>query len=188
MCCHWSYGAHRPTFPIMGSPSPSKVLAWGYSTWRRGYVTSWWVRMSHKFRWTLWCLYLPHFPWQKLSTSYGGMAFPMLHELRMSMTMMSSTILASCPFSFLQYVFFPLSSTLIFPLHCFTWWYSNGILMSGWPCCWYSYCPSCLPWSVYTYGFDGFACEFAMDCNTNVMGYMPSACSPPLWHIGNLTK
>ena len=48
--------------------------------------------------------------------------------------------------------------------------------------------PSRLPWLVYTYGFDGFACECVMDCNTNVMGYMPSACSPPLWHIGNLTK
>lgn len=32
--------------------------------------------------------------------------------------------------------------------------------------------PSRLPWSVYTYGPNGFACEHAMGHNTNVMGYL----------------
>ena len=41
--------------------SPSRVLAWGCSTWRKDYIASWWVRMPHRFRWTLRCLCLPHF-------------------------------------------------------------------------------------------------------------------------------
>ena len=31
--------------------------------------------------------------------------------------------------------------------------------------------PSHLPWSIFTYGFDGFARELLMGQNPNVMGY-----------------
>ena len=55
MCCQRSFGAHGSAshllwtriwrwllLSLLGSPSPSRVLAWGQSTWQREYVASWW--------------------------------------------------------------------------------------------------------------------------------------------------
>ena len=72
-------------------PSPSKERAWGHSTWRRGCGVNWWVKMTHRFRWILRSSCLPYTPWLMLSTTHGGMAFPMPGGSLMDWIMRNST-------------------------------------------------------------------------------------------------
>ena len=174
MCCHKLYGALRQVFHLLrtliwkqlpslllGSPSLSRVLVWGSSTWLSGFVANWWVWIHRVFRWILYSSCLPRFPWLMLSTNCGGMVFPMSSGLWMTWTMMSLTRLLSLP-PFLLLHFLARDDTQL-------WWLCQGVASSTTRD---FVDPSHLPWLVYAYGLNGFARERHVGRNPNVMGYL----------------
>ena len=151
---------------------PLREQAWGLYIWQRGCDASWWVRMNHRFHWTLLSPCLPHTLWPILNTTHGGTAFPMLSSFLKGWTIKSSTLLTSCLTLLFRYMlniffllfFFFFSSLSLFVMASNVGNCNRGDLLTVSRLILHT---SLRP----VYGSDGFARERAMPCNPNVMGY-----------------
>ena len=150
---------------------------WGYwwrvySTWQRGYTASWWIRMPYRFRWILWRLCLPRFPWRML-----GLVVKEQHSLcgighrrarlwwvqRYSPHALSHCC-GMCSLSSHSFPFFLLCITSHDDIQM-------EYLCQAGPTAGALINPPHLSWSVYTYSPNDFAREHVVGRNKNVMGY-----------------
>ena len=113
---------------------PLREQAWGLYIWQRGCDASWWVRMNHRFHWTLLSPCLPHTLWPILNTTHGGTAFPMLSSFLKGWTIKSSTLLTSCLpllFRYMLNIFFLLFFFFFFLLFPYLSWLLMWEIVTG---------------------------------------------------------